>query len=253
MQILGVCMECVKQRRFELTFVPYYDDRVAYIDCSQGHKSALLIQSHKFEVLMESGANALLAGFTLEAASSFSTALERFYEFFIEVVLTHRKMRHEVYEEMFKPMARQSERQMGAFLALHAVELGKAYCPDKKITEFRNAVIHKGQIPTPEEVQEFCERVYGEIFGLCQTLRQSFSAAINEVVKRDVDERWQEKSKELPTGTSGGTMFFNLVNSENRSTFKEALEEYIKMRDRTASAFSSRISLHAGRAGSDKK
>jgi len=147
MQIFTVCMECLRELghpSFEPYVGQYFDDRIAYVECSRGHKSAVLVQSQKFEVSLESGANALIAGFTLEAASSFSAALERFYEFCIEVIAIRRKMPREVYDQMFKTMARQSERQMGAFLALYAVELGAAYVPDPKITEFRNAVIHKG-------------------------------------------------------------------------------------------------------------
>src|SRR5271165_787884 len=39
------------------------------------------MQSQKFEMLLDSGAAALLEGFTLEACASFAAALERFYEF----------------------------------------------------------------------------------------------------------------------------------------------------------------------------
>jgi hypothetical protein len=123
-------MECQKELghpSFEPFFVPYYDDRVASIECSRGHKSSLLIQSQTFEVLLESGANALAAGFTLEAAASFSAALERFYEFFLKVFCIHRNMSHDVYDQMFKQIAKQSERQLGAFLTLYALEFGEIY------------------------------------------------------------------------------------------------------------------------------
>lgn len=76
---------------FEPLFVPYYEDRIAPIKCSRGHESLLIIQNQKFEVLLESGANALSAGFTLEAAATFSTALERFFEFASKVMLIHRR------------------------------------------------------------------------------------------------------------------------------------------------------------------
>lgn len=231
MQIFTMCMECQKELghpSFEPFVVPYFDDRIAYVKCSRGHKSAVLVQSQKFEVLLESGANALIAGFTLEAVSSFSAALERFYEFCVEVIAIHRKMPREVYEQMFKTMARQSERQMGAFLALHAVELGVAYIPDPKITEFRNAIIHKGQIPSPDQSHEFCSKVYDEILRLFKMLSKNFSTAIQEQVSHDVKVRWERVSKEMPTATASGTMFFNLTHAEHKETFKEALDQYVK-------------------------
>jgi hypothetical protein len=92
LEIFAVCMECQKElghpRLEELCFVPYYDDRIAEVHCSRGHKSALMIQSPKFEVLLESGVDALAAGFTLEAAGTFSAALERFYEYGVQVLCT---------------------------------------------------------------------------------------------------------------------------------------------------------------------
>jgi hypothetical protein len=71
MEVFAFCMECQKELghpTFEPFIVPYYDDRLGPAECSRGHKSVLLLQSQKFEVLLESGANALTAGFTFEAA-----------------------------------------------------------------------------------------------------------------------------------------------------------------------------------------
>lgn len=244
-----MCMECVKELghpSFEPFFVPYYDDRVGYVECSRGHKSAILLQSHKFEVLLESGANALAAGFTLEAASTFSAALERFYEFCLQVLSTQRNMSEAVYEQMFKPMARQSERQLGAFMALHAVELGIAYSPNQRIVEFRNNVIHKGQIPTPEKAYDFCGKVYAEIFNLYETFSKKFAAAIRDVTAHDLKVRSNQLPKGTPTATASGTMFFSIARSENKPTFKEALDEYIKAREKLTGAVPYLKALHLG-------
>ena len=71
MKTLATCMACSAEHGHpgnEIFLLPYYDDRIAYVTCSQGHKSAIVLQSAKFEVLLESGANALADGFTLEAS-----------------------------------------------------------------------------------------------------------------------------------------------------------------------------------------
>jgi hypothetical protein len=248
-QMFTMCMECMKELgrpSFEPFLVPYYDDRVGYVECSRGHKSAILLQSHKFEVLLESGASALAAGFTLEAASTFSAALERFYEFCLQVLSTQRNMSSAVYEQMFKPMARQSERQLGAFMALHAVELGIAYSPNHRIAEFRNNVIHKGQIPTPEEAYDFCGKVYAEIFNLYETFSKTFSTAVQDVAARDLTARSNQLPKGTPTATVSGTMFFSMARSENKPTFREALDEYINTTERLIGAVPYFKALHLG-------
>jgi hypothetical protein len=234
-----MCMECLKELgrpSFEPFILPYYDERQAVVECSRHHKSVLLLQSQKFEVLLESGVGALAAGFTLEAAASFSSALERFYEFSLKVILVHRNTDLAVYEMMFKEMANQSERQLGAFLALHAVEFGVAYCPNKKIVEIRNSIVHKGVIPSQEKAMHFCEMVYNEILLLTEKLQQNCASAINEVISQDVRKRAGLLPKGTPTATTTGTMFYSLANKDKKATFVEAYDAYLKARDVIESA-----------------
>ena len=231
-------MECQKELGYpssETFFLPYYEDRLAEIECSRHHKSVLLLQSQKFEVLLESGANALAERLTLEAAASFSSALERFYEFCVRVISAHRNMSPAIYEQMFKEMANQSERQLGAFLALHAVEFGSAYIPNKKIIEFRNSVIHKGRIPTPDEATSFCEKVYSEILFLTQKLEQDYHSAINKVISEDLRKRSEAIPRGTPIATTIGTMFFSLAHQDKKQTFTEAYDAYLKGKNIVAS------------------
>ena len=140
------CFAELGRPSFEPLVGDYFEDAVAYLHCSAGHRTAVVIPSPKFEILLESGATALIEGFTLEACASFSAALERFYEFALRVVSLARGVSPELYAKMFAEMARQSERQLGAFMLLFAIEFGEPYRLDQKITEFRNSVIHKGSI-----------------------------------------------------------------------------------------------------------
>jgi hypothetical protein len=239
MQLFATCMPCqieLGHPSFEPFFVPYYEDRIATIECSRGHKSVIMLQSQKFEVLMESGAGALTAGFTLEAAATFHAALERFFEFSAKVMLVHRGVSHTAYEQMFKEMARQSERQIGCFMALHAVVFGTAYVPNKDIAPFRNAVIHKGEIPTPAEAEKFCGSVYAEIVRTANLLREHCQTAINSVIAEDLGVR---RSK-LPMGTSVATManlgLYSLAYANNKAEFADALQGYVKARAIISSA-----------------
>lgn len=230
MQVFGFCVECFQKNgrpNGEAFTLPYYDERIAYVTCSQGHKSALLVQSPKFEVLLESGANALIDGYTMEAAASFSAALERFYEFCVLVFCTVRNLPTDLYEQMFKEMSRQSERQIWAFLVLHASELGSAYKLNPKITEFRNSVIHKGRIPTPEEAEAFCEKVYMEIRTISNSLLAKFPDAYNKVIGNDLIARSAQLPKDMPRAT---TAKLSLVRPDK--DFKDALQEHRTAREK---------------------
>jgi hypothetical protein len=222
-------MECQVQLgppSFEPIIVDYYDDGIAYVTCSAGHKTALLMQSSKFEILLASAATALLEGFTLEACASFSTALERFYEFALRVMCKAHSMPLDVHNKMFAQMARQSERQLGAFMALYAVEFGEPYKPNARIITFRNDVVHKGAIPTPEKAHEFCSSVYSSIVSLYEKLHAKHAAHITSVIVEGLHEKHTKVPPGMRIATSSGMMLFNTAHAVPEPDFVKALDNF---------------------------
>jgi hypothetical protein len=211
---------------FEPIIADYYDEPVAYIECSKGHKSAFMLQSQKFEVLMESAVNALLEGYTLEAASTFSAAFERFIEFAVTVICSKNKIEKRQLELTFKQVSRQSERQLGAFLFLHLLEFDEAYKINEEIVTFRNKVVHKGYIPTPNEVEGFAAKIYSEIYDLTQKLKLRCKDDIMSVTMDSLSKRSQKIPDGMPRATSTGAMFFSLSQEEQKASFHEALSSY---------------------------
>lgn len=235
MKIFTMCMECQKELghpSFEPIITDYYEEALAFIECSRGHKSAVLLQSQKFEILLESAANALIEGYTLEAASSLSSAYERFFEFAIKVFCKTSKIPKESIEETFKQVSKQSERQIGAFLYLHLLIFGKHYTLNKKIPELRNKVIHQGYIPTPDEVIRLGELIYQEISEITNLLNSKLSSEIQQVVMETVQIRNEKIPNETPRSTTTGTMFFSLATINQKETFQEALSSYTESREK---------------------
>lgn len=229
MRVTASCMECLKEFGFpdiQIFNLPYYENRIAIMECSHGHKSALVLQSQKFEVLMESGANAFLNGFTLEACATFYAALERTYEFAIRVFMRANKINDESFAGMFKEMARMSERQIGAFMVLYLLATGDVYRMDPKLSNFRNDIIHKGKIPNPEEAGKFCSNVYTNIINIANVLKKDFSEYVTQAVIADMIERQSSLEVDMPKASTTGTVFFNLLSSDNKSNFHEALEHF---------------------------
>jgi hypothetical protein len=248
-----MCMQCLQELgrpSFEPFMVDYFDDGVGQFECTAGHKSALLIQSLKFELLMESGATALLQGYTLEACASFSTALERFYEFALKVMCEKNSLAAELYDKMFNEMSRQSERQLGAFMLLYALSFGEAYKLDQKITEFRNAVIHKGTIPSPDRAAEFCARVYAVIETLYAKLSVHHDSQIHLVVTRELQDKRSKLPAAMPVATSSGTTFFNHVVAQRPAYFEAALDCFRQSRERIANALPELHRLHTNELAS---
>jgi hypothetical protein len=233
MRMLASCMQCqieLGHPAFEPIMVDYYDDGLALVECSAGHKTAFLVQSSKFEMLLESGATALLEGFTLEACAGFSSALERFYEFALRVICHARGMcdgngdPSEAFAKTFASMSRQSERQLGAFMLLHAMEFGEPYAPPSKLVEFRNNVIHKGEIPTHKDAQKFCENVYAIITSMFVKIKTKYPDSIMPVIVQSLRERRKKVPAGMRTVTATLNHFFSTSTTVTETDFQRALD-----------------------------
>lgn len=235
MKIFTMCMECQKQfghPSFEPIWADYYEEGTAYILCANGHKSAVLLQRQKFEVLLESAANALLDGYTIEAASTFYAAYERFLEFAINVYCEKHGINERSLKLTFKQVAKQSERQIGAFLFLHLVTLKTEYKLNEKVIPFRNKVIHQGYIPTPEETIKFGEWVYQEIYSITQLLKSNFPNELQKAVLDNLKKKSELIPADTPRTTSTGAIFFCLAMSEQKPNLKEALAAHKEAREK---------------------
>ena len=86
------------------------------VECGKGHMSTVLLDNVKFELLFEMGLNAILDGYPREAVSSFTSALERFYEFYWRVVMEHAGIQKDQANASWKRLSKFSERQVGAYV-----------------------------------------------------------------------------------------------------------------------------------------
>jgi hypothetical protein len=129
--------------------------------CPFQHKCTNIIDNIDFEMLFEYGLNALADRYYRDAVSSFASALERYFEFFIKVALHTQQADFEVIDKAWKLIAGQSERQLGAYIMLYTQMFGEEPLllnPNKEVP-FRNGVIHKGNIPARGDAIKFGDKV----------------------------------------------------------------------------------------------
>ncbi|MCC4256992.1 hypothetical protein [Sphingobium lactosutens] len=160
MRIKLPCHKCQFEDRDVRVTMPFNSNGLYTVVCPFGHESSIGLQQQLFEVLAETGVQALVDGYYRDAVSSFMASLERAYEFFIRAVLLDREIEFGIVDATWKTVASQSERQLGMFIGLYASEM-KTAAPvlDQKMVTFRNGVIHKGQIPTFDEALGFAQAV----------------------------------------------------------------------------------------------
>jgi len=144
--------------------------------CSKGHKSKTIIDNINFEILFEYGLNAIVDGYYREAVSSITSAMERYFEFFIKTNLRKSTTDFDSINKVWKKVSNQSERQLGAYILLYFQAFGKEplLLDQNKEIPFRNSVIHKGYIPTKREAVDYGNSVMKIIEHSLIDLKQKF-------------------------------------------------------------------------------
>jgi len=182
------------------TFVPgeMDDSSAVFVTCPKGHRSAVLQNHRKHEILFESGAAALTDEYANEAVSSFAAGLERLYEFFIRVVCRKWGISQEVFNKSWKLVTRQSERQFGAFCFLYALETGSTFSLPRRIPEFRNRVLHQGYIPPIKEVYDFAEIIFLTIRNVMAKLQESAGESVHEEKLAEMHRQNRRIPRDMP-------------------------------------------------------
>jgi len=182
------------------------DDGIYQVKCGKGHEGNVILDNVKFELLFEMGINALVDGYPREAVSSFTSSLERFYEFYWRVAMAHVGVAVSDIDQAWKPMSKMSERQLGAF-ATASLLLTKSkpnlLNPNKQVP-FRNNVIHNGYVPKNEEAVDFGNSVMKLINEGLDELRSEDSEALITTYKlmspRDYDSNESDDENEELVG-----------------------------------------------------
>jgi hypothetical protein len=134
-------------------FEPVNNTGLYTINCSRGHTSQTYIDNIDFEILFDYSINAIVDGYYREAVSSFTSSMERYFEYFIKVILRSSGKEFEQIHKIWKSIASQSERQIGAYIMLYnqTFDHEPKLLTQNKEVPFRNSVIHKGYIPSKQE------------------------------------------------------------------------------------------------------
>lgn len=188
MRLYISCMQCLQELKRptgEYSRVEFCDDGRYEITCSLGHKTTTILRLQRFEVLFDIGAYAILDGYYREAVSSFTSSLERFYEFATHVLLESAGVSDNLHQGCWKKVSSQSERQLGAFIFLWVSHLKETpeLLPDR-LVKFRNEVIHKGKIPNKKEAIEYGNAVLDVLRPKMEILLEKFTSAVDAVVAK---------------------------------------------------------------------
>lgn len=184
------------------------NDNFYNFTCPAGHEIHGAILNQNFELLFNSASLALLDGYSREAVSGFASALERFYEFYIQTISHHNHIYREVFNKAWKNISKQSERQVGAFLFVYLIENKEEYKGlNEKMANFRNDVIHRGYLPSYEETFKYAEYVLNAINILILELNSKYPDAVRDVSQINSDKAVKKSFESKGTANSNISNF----------------------------------------------
>ncbi|MEK4479968.1 hypothetical protein MKZ23_11095 [Paenibacillus sp. FSL R5-0876] len=209
------CINCHEQGRVdEHDFV--LTDSLSYVfTCNSGHKNVFLLNNHRYELLFQMGLNAYNDGYFREAVTNFAAAIERFHEFSIAVLSwEHSKGKlliegdsgsfsydvidndfEDEYKKAWKELARQTERQLGAYIMLYLASFKRhPILISNKWVTFRNEIVHKGVFPDQEKAIGYAKETFDYIKGKLLELKTEYPNSIQQVYSKEIEEYKKENS-----------------------------------------------------------
>ncbi len=237
MRLPIICKECAIAENgispSNIASVEFRDDGRYETTCPKGHVSITILQAQRFELLFEIGAYAISDGHYREAILSFTSSLERFYEFFIRAAFLEKGLDEKVIDDDWKLVERQSERQLGAFIFLYTSEFQRkpALLESKKIgsrkaVDFRNDVVHKGKILSREEALEYGQIILDLIRPSLQEVKTKYPNGVQKTVFQHLKKCHKNKGQRVGTMSTPTIISLSSTDDkwENRS-LQQALKE----------------------------
>ena len=192
--------------------------------CPKGHRTLTQLQEQKFQILFDLASMALNDGYTKEAVSSYSGALERFIEYYILVTSLRNSVTLEDFTKTWKQMANQSERQLGAYFILRLQE-GKPTNWDEKKSSFRNNVTHKGYIPSADEAIDYGQYVLTFIRTTLEELNDTSKEFLDKATFIHLTKKGDKLSDKVRISNGSIPTIISLRGIESENYGKKTLRE----------------------------
>jgi hypothetical protein len=99
----------------EYYYLPVSESNIYQYTCIRGHQNTAMLQDQKFDLLIQSAANAICDGYLRESVASLASALERLHEYAITLFC----LKYQISFESIEEVSSQTERQLGAYMFLY--------------------------------------------------------------------------------------------------------------------------------------
>lgn len=195
MKLPFTCPQCDQENREKGNFIPSIEQRDIIITnqityeytCSKGHQYFYVLQIERFEMLYKLAIHEFQENNFRACVINCAAALERFYEFFLQVVFHDNGYSSEkFFEEIWLPIKDRSKRQEDLFKDTYIELTSIEKPPVLKDTyrKFRNHIVHQGEFPKKEQTRDFADTIF-RIIGIGLYTLHKYCYPSIEVIKHE--------------------------------------------------------------------
>lgn len=225
----GECLEKVTDKnKIECLYVKSINENLYKKKCSKGHEKSIILEEHKFEVLFEGGAIALLDSDYKKAIQYFYYSLEYFYEFSIELILTNNKIKYDDYKNLWNSIRINRENLIVAYSFLYLREFKEE--PDiikEYFKDLKEKVIGLEYSPDYKETFAFGEYLFNYMLEGLKFFKLNYRKGLNQfIINKMIRLNELAKEKKMKINSLSHSPILHLPTDDKvfvAKTFKEAL------------------------------
>lgn len=152
------CSEEIRESGVEkdyIVFLPLQSDRTYLFKCHEGHDCKVVLNNPLFEIVFEIACHAIVEGYYREAIVSYTTCLERFYEYILRGTLRKNGFNDAVIEKAWKTVKKSDEQRTVIDFVYCLFNGNRPALMESSFSNLRNNVVHNGLIPDEKQSIKF--------------------------------------------------------------------------------------------------
>lgn len=204
------------------------DENKYAVTCNRGHRFTLIYPEERFELLLRSAATAYINGDYRGVVTSATASLERLYEFAFKAMCHHHRIPKSDVGNSWAIIAKQSERQLGAFVGLFL--LTTKVTPNvlgNNQVQFRNDVTHNGSFASEPKSRAFAEKVLALELDILHKLKETIPDALKDYYSsgaKNLIEEYQQKVSVYWMSAQTYSITNRVIEGNSDMTFEEMFE-----------------------------
>ena len=173
--------------------------------CENGHHNVIVIQELLFETLLNMAVEDFVDKYYRESILNFASALERCFEFVIEILFNEKCIEGKEFKYLWNFMEKQSERQLGAFCSMFLCRFGISpfnYSNFRDMACIRNRVVHKGEFALEDDARKYGEFVIRTIYNIIKCVIENIEYKLLYEFETNKIQEYINKKGSLPQGAN---------------------------------------------------